>query len=130
VKGIYPGGLGASVESVVALSDGGLIVTGSTFAETQGDIGYILKIDEMGIESWKRTFGELWSINDAVESSDKGVVFIAEAYGYTLIRKLNTQGEIAWDQQVKKHHGRSIASSEDGGYVLACSSFSPLSAKC
>lgn len=103
-------------------SDGGYIVTGTSARDF-----YILKVDSTGKKVWDKTLVDS-SVsydsrgNDLVETKDKGFVITGNIQldsNYPYLIKLSKTGEKVWEYTYDyKGWGRSIAKSDDGGFLI------------
>lgn len=127
--------------SVQQTSDGGFIVTGSTFSN-DGDVGtnhgtsdiWVVKLDNSGNLQWEKSFGS-WS-NDGgssvKETTDGGYIVAGNTWleskgtDYKVI-KLDSSGNIQWQKNYggsKADYASSIQQTSDGGYVIGGNSWS------
>ena len=118
--------------TVVATSDGGYLLAGSTksFGRGERDV-WVLKVDAFGVDQWQKTSGEsfvdmAW---DAVESTDgtfvvagftQDVSDVSDAQAWILTlnpdgqaQRERTYGGPGWEE------ARSIVQTSDGGYAFA-----------
>jgi Leucine-rich repeat (LRR) protein len=121
------------VSSILEVSDGGYVVTGTTssFGAGSRDI-WVLKLDQNGDVEWQRSYGG-WSsesvlLPSAQQTSDGGYIIAGttESFGigngdYWLL-KLNAAGDIQWQ---RTYGGSSwdqlyaIQETSDHGYIIA-----------
>jgi len=128
--------------AVKQTTDGGYIVVGESFSTdglvigNQGSVDYwVLKLDHEGKIEWQRSLGGTnWDrANDVLQARDGGYVVFGYSYSSDgdltqnngnndfWVVKLNTQGDIEWQNSFggsNNDNGRSIAQTNDGGYVM------------
>lgn len=134
-------------QSIRQTKDGGYIVAGcseSNDGDATGNHGkydfWIVKLDSIGLIQWQRMIGgsdidEAWSIQ---ETTDGGYIVIgysnsydgditSHCWGYDYwVVKLKENGLIQWDKSfggTNDDLGYSIKQSNDGGYIIAGTSF-------
>ncbi|KPK67201.1 hypothetical protein AMJ82_11085, partial [candidate division TA06 bacterium SM23_40] len=111
--------------------DGGYVVAGHTesFGAGNGDV-YLVKTDSSGDTVWTRAYGgpEIdWA--ESVERTDDGGYVIAgstESFGAgnpdVYLIKTDAVGDTLWTRTyggTGYDHGRSVAQTDDGGYIIA-----------
>jgi hypothetical protein len=150
------GGSGADgATSVIATSDGGFVITGSSSSGTSGDKTeaskgtydfWIVKLNSSGQKIWDKTIGG--SSDDfafsSLATSDGSVVIIGQSSSGIAgdkteaskglidfwIVKLNSSGQKIWDKTIggsNDDFGYSIINTNDGGFVLGGQSSSGVS---
>lgn len=113
-----------------AIDDGYVIVGVTDAMDSMGDV-WVVKTDEGGDVSWQKTFGN-------IDLSENGICVKPVSNGYIILSgsfdmngteslwllRLDTQGSLAWDQQISMNgtvHGTSITATTDGGYFITAS---------
>ena len=146
---------GDNANSIIATSDGGFLIAGSSSSGISGDKSeinkgntdfWIVKMNNQGQKVWDKTLGGTgfdfaYSI---IESSD-GSIMIAGSSGSNpsgdktemkrggddfWIIKLNSSGQKNWDKTIggdNSDFASAIVESADGGFVIAGRSFSGIS---
>ncbi|MBC8224414.1 hypothetical protein H8E65_07490 [Candidatus Bathyarchaeota archaeon] len=127
--------------SVQQTSDGGYIITGTTwsFGDGGGDV-YLVKTDSQGLEEWSRTFGGSdFDVGYSVQETRDGGYIIAgvrdgvytppmtlrtneAVFGDVYLVKTDSQGLEEWSRTFggsEDDGGRSVQETSDGGYVIA-----------
>jgi hypothetical protein len=117
-------------------SDGGYIITGSTwsYGEGMGDI-LLIKTDQNGSVLWDRTFGGSWiDSSDCIKQTNDGGYIIGgltfpssrdeDQRGWLI--KTDANGNEIWTKTLSKGQGNvaSVQQTADGGYIIAGSVFS------
>ncbi len=113
-------GSSSNGRSVIQTNDGDYVITG--FANEKS---FLLKIDELGNEIWKYTYGMTGNSGtggyEVQQTSDGGYVVIGDSDGSIYVVKTNMNGIEEWSKLIKKRdssNGRSIKQTNDGGYIL------------
>lgn len=133
----YGGTYADLATSILKASDGGYIILGNTnsFGAGESD-AWIIKIDESGNIIWQKRYGTnnadyLYSIQPAIDGG-----YIAAGYTYSSIAnsqrvwilKIDLFGNIVWQKIYNRSNNdfaNSIAPTKDGGYIVACQTYSP-----
>ncbi len=125
-------------KSLLATSDGGMVVTGHTwsYADEYND-AWLVKLDAQGDVQWQSNFGEALGTDVAmavVETLDGGYLTVSESVdGDTsiamadrtgldiLIAHHDSLGQIVWERSIaskNRERGRAIVPAVDGGYLI------------
>ncbi len=117
--------------SVVQTSDGGYIVTGSSYSYGGADNDIILiKTDSSGVEQWTKTIGG--SNSDygmsVVQTSDGGYIVTGYSTSYggsnyydIILIKTDSSGVEQWTKTISgpyNDYGMSVVQTSDGGYIV------------
>jgi len=115
------------------VSDGGYIITGTTWAGLRSDI-LLIKTDEQGNEEWSRTFGSSdrdYSAESVKETLDGGYILVGKSrdhdwlYGnHSDIKliKVNSQGYEEWTKTFDNpgsDGANSVQLTSSGGFIIA-----------
>lgn len=132
----YGGLLNDGFYSLVNTSDGGYTLAGYTNSSGFGkeDV-WLVKVDSQGNMDWNRTFGGPESDfgRSLVYCSDGGYLLACETNSFSSkdndiwVIKTDTTGNMLWNQTYGKtgyQYVSAIIETNDGGYVLACSTSS------
>lgn len=141
----YGTGLNDSGTSVKETSDGGYIVTGTSWINSNLSDDYkVLKLDSSGNVQWQKNYGGSksdWG-QSIIQTSDEGYIIVGGSYsnngdvtghhGSTeyldcWIVKLDTTGNIQWQKSLGgslNDIGYSIQQTTDGGYIVSATSWS------
>jgi outer membrane protein assembly factor BamB/flagellar basal body-associated protein FliL len=116
--------------SIQLTSDGGFIIVGETNSYGKGkqDI-WLIKINQMGVEQWNRSFGGIeWDEGKSVqETKDGGYVLsgFTNSYGNGLsdfwIIKVDSKGEDIWNVTLggtDEEESYSIKQTKNGSYII------------
>jgi hypothetical protein len=121
--------------SVQQTSDGGYIITGTTFL-VNGTIGLLIKTDGNGIEQWSQTFGDtnvssgFYMGNSVQQTTDGGYIMTGWENGNqgdVFLVKTDLNGIEQWNQTfggIENDYGESVQQTSDGGYIITGSTFS------
>jgi hypothetical protein len=116
--------------SVQQTSDGGYIVTGTTYSFGEGGDIFLIKTDANGNVQWAKTYGgtDYEFASSIQQTSDGGYIlagltssFGAGSYDFFLI-KTDAFGNVQWAKTYGEAGGEgasSIQQTSDGGYILA-----------
>ena len=117
--------------SLVAISDGGYVIAGSTYSYSEGfGDAWLIKTDADGNLEWTKIYGgsDVERANAVVETSDGGYALVgytnsfgAGQYDYWLI-KTDEHGNMEWNQTyggIDKEISWALIETSDGGYALA-----------
>ncbi len=127
----FGGGDAEKGRSVQQTSDGGFIITGTTytFGTGEGDV-WLIKTDQSGNEEWSRTFGGS-SVDDGecVQlTSDGGYIVVGMNYSFGFpncdvwLIKTDDSGNEEWSQTyggTGSDIGFSVQQTNDDGYIIA-----------
>lgn len=141
----YGTGLNDSGTSVKETSDGGYIVTGTSWINSNLSDDYkVLKLDSSGNIQWQKNYGGSksdWG-QSIIQTSDESYIIVGGSYsnngdvtghhGSTeyldcWIVKLDTTGNIQWQKSLGgslNDIGYSIQQTTDGGYIVSATSWS------
>ena len=128
-----------SASSLVATSDGGYAIAGSTGSFDDGNWDFLLvKTDTLGTEEWNKTYGGLGAdfVSSLIVTSDGGFAlagsssnngtFTEENDDFLLV-KTDEYGEMEWSRTyggINFEGASSLIETSDGGYVIAGSTLS------
>jgi hypothetical protein len=120
------GGTGNDVAAdLVATPDGNYLIVGYTTSSGAGDSDiYLIKINETGNIIWERTLGtEIPEEGHSVcQTSDGGFVIAGSRAENPLLMKIDTSGEVEWQQDYDYSAGLrdyvSVTSGDDGGFLF------------
>ncbi|MNH81866.1 hypothetical protein D3C73_342430 [compost metagenome] len=134
-KNAYEGNYFQSGQAVMETSDGGFVTTGFSAGYATGADAYVLKTDAQGRKLWMKYYnfsGDQY-FSDIIPAQDGGYVAVGnvniDEYSsgpddFSVILKLNEQGEKVWKEEYKRPDGAMrtasvVASGEpDQGYVI------------
>ena len=117
-------------ESVKQTSDGGYIITGSTYSYSVGSSdAYLIKTDVNGNEIWSQSFGGISSDYgcDVLQTSDGGYIVVGYTQSYgdgfcdVYLIKTDSNGNGLWQRALGgdgADFGISIQQTSDGGYII------------
>jgi len=116
------GGLGDDFFSdIINSSDGEYVMVGCT--DVGNDNAYAVKVDANGSTLWENNYGG--SANDGfnavMATSDGGYIMTGEKEDQIYLVKVDANGNTLWEKTVGIGRGLAIATSSDGGYMLATS---------
>ena len=113
---------------IFQLPDGGYIIGGLTFNNSNGSGDYLLlRLDAFGNEMWSETYGTsaFEDFNGLALTPDGGFLLTGElppSYSKILLIKVDANGVQEWLKSVGpnagKTEGRDIKPTSDGGYIL------------
>jgi hypothetical protein len=143
------GSLTDYADSIQQTTDGGYILTGTTYSNN-GDVSgnhggvydaWVVKLTSLGVLQWQKCLGG--SLNDAgysiKQTADGGYILTGytnsidgdvsgnHGGGDTWVVKLTSLGVIQWQKCLGgslNDNGRSIQQTADGGYILTCETLS------
>jgi len=108
----------------IATSDGGYMISGSTYIDNQGTYGLLVKIDASGNLLWNITYGEPDSrISSVAQTADNGYVFAGSTESSAWIVKTDSVGKIEGQIKFKNpkvfiNQPNQIIVTTDGGYAF------------
>jgi hypothetical protein len=111
--------------AIVPAADGGFFLFGNTGSEFY-DV-WCMKLSSKGKILWKRAYGSKdfdEGIMNAIATQDGGIVFLGNTGDFTLIVKLNHDGDILWQKTFRDSDsqgsflGSTLAATVDGGYLV------------
>lgn len=116
--------------SLIATTDGGFALTGTTTNYGTGGDAYIVKFTSGGIVSWTTIWGGagLDQGNSIIQTIDGGYLIAGNTYSYggggtdAFIAKFNSTGNLSWSRTwggTTSDYGNSVFETTDGGYALA-----------
>ncbi len=127
----YGGSGNDSASSIQQTSDGGYIVTGTTysFGAGNGDL-WVLKLKSDGTVDWEKTYAGYYnrdSASSVQQTSDGGYIVAGSSEiigtGFDIwVLKLNGEGAVDWQKTYggsADDYASSIQQTSDGGYILA-----------
>jgi hypothetical protein len=123
-KRVFGGDNIDSGNNVIQSSDGCYIIAGVTnsFDIKYGD-GWLLKIDENGIEIWNRTFGdESWEyLSSVYQTNDNGYILSGNKNDSCWLIRTDADGNELWNKTYIGHgaaHGSTIIETMEGDYFV------------
>jgi hypothetical protein len=130
----FGGGRSDWGKSVQQTSDGGYILTGSTYSYEvahQSQMVWLIKVDSSGKNIWSKIFGgprDDWG-NSVYETSDGGYIIAGATKSYgedgnsaLWLIKTDANGNEVWDKTFSgpgNAVGYSVQQTNDGGYIIA-----------
>ncbi|MEM2099289.1 MAG: hypothetical protein QXU99_06075 [Candidatus Bathyarchaeia archaeon] len=112
------------VEAGIQTSDGNYVIVGNTLTEN-GNIAWLLKVDEQSAILWNKTFTGGFSVRTVIETNDRGCVLAGSWRNDFWLAKIDFNSNLQWSQTFAYgepsdvHYVSSVAKTRDGGYVLA-----------
>lgn len=112
--------------ALVQASDNGYLVIGRKRIGPDDYRAYIIKTDSMGGEVWNRSYN--WGIydggNSIVKTNDGGYAITGSMfddlqYPHVLLARLDSDGNVLWQNTYYKGSGRGLIQTADGGYVIS-----------
>jgi hypothetical protein len=121
--------LGSYIYSVQKTNDGGYVAVGyiSLSLEGHGEKLYLVKLNCRGRIQWEKTLGDMdWCRGHFIQQTkDGGYIITGETNPpvqdggwYLWLVKVNSKGNIEWDNVYERHAGCSIRQDENGGYIV------------
>lgn len=119
-----------TVKSVVETIDGGFLLVGNTYSRgSTGDDVWIVKIDQLGNEIWKKTYGGSgWEKAGSLIGTSDGSFVIAGTSASNdskipdaWVFKIGSSGELMWEHSYGGDHSesaKSLVATKDGGYLF------------
>jgi hypothetical protein len=115
--------------SILQVSDGGYILSGSVFLSNENIDGLVIKLDSAGNIQWAKAYrgNKYDAIVSIIETSDEGYVLAGSTNSFGVgerdffLMKLTPSGNISW---AKTYGGNSyddaysVSQTLDGGYIL------------
>ena len=124
------GGINKDIgNSVQQTTDGGYIISGTTFVNSSNPDLWLIKTDSNGEEEWNKTFGgNRGEYGGSVQqTSDGGYIFIGSFFSVEKnqdiwLIKTDSNGEEEWNkifgQEGNFEMGYSVQETSDGGFIL------------
>ena len=113
-----------SVEDVIVCADGGFAVTGTAYFTSQGNRGFIMKVDDVGELQWARldsipAFHRSTNMC-AAQTLDGGFISYVRAYhpNYFLLKR-NAHGDVEWTRRGGQYFFDTMDVLADGSIVCA-----------
>ncbi|MCP4634581.1 MAG: T9SS type A sorting domain-containing protein [candidate division Zixibacteria bacterium] len=111
--------------SVEQTTDGGYIISGSTYPNFPGSADfYLIKIDASGDSIWTQTYGGTGhdEARSVQQTTDGGYIIAGFLSGDFYLVKTNTSGDTLWTRTYGGTSGEqaySVQQTTDGGYIIA-----------
>ena len=109
--------------SVQQTSDGGYIITGSTFLEGENQL-ILIKVNEYGDLTWSKNPG-FSSVGRSVQQTNDGGYIITGVSNHMwsdlILIKTDLNGELVWEKFFGGNNndsGQSVQQTSDGGYII------------
>ena len=124
---LYDGGGDESAFSIEPTSDGGYLITGTSWV-MGGDL-YLIKTDAHGDTMWTRRFNGGWHSwgYSGIETTDGGYIAVGWAIVSTdnldvYVVRTDVNGDSLWTKRIggdNRDEGRCIQQTSDGNYIIA-----------
>lgn len=126
----YGGDISEAANDVVAISDGGFVITGENDAgvDIESDL-LVVRFDALGNARWQKTLGtDRSDVGNAIAQLGDGFVVVGNsknAIGFDndiVAYRLDSTGEIVWDIRIANNfleEGRDVTATQDGGIAIA-----------
>ena len=126
---VYQDSTSEHIADIQAIDSGYILLVNEEYQRTRGDI-VLTKIDEEGNIIWKKRYGGNQNEigNRLLKTDDGGYVFTGLTYSFAegshdiWVVKTDAEGEKEWDKAIgdlSTDEGMTLASTKDGGYILA-----------
>ncbi len=116
------------VYAVQQTSDGGFIISGTTWLSSIGSYAaWILKLDANGNVQWQKTYSGVDPADSIRQTADGGYIAIGRASEDVWIVKLNQNGAMEWQKVYGgdlRDRAYDVQQTSDSGYIVAGSSLS------
>jgi hypothetical protein len=103
---------------IAQTSDGGYIITGSSFQNASNNI-LVIKTDALGDTLWTNIYNGV-SAHSIQETADGSYILVGSSIsGHNLLIKINATGNELWRKTYEVGQTRQVHQTADGGYILA-----------
>ena len=119
---VHVGGDNHRLKDVASMPDGGAVFGSNLNPSLIGYSAYLLVVDSTGAKRWSTEISGLWIT--AVETNAQGDVFVLTNGTPGIVTCFDQNGNLKWSKQAGNNFNQGyqdIASTQDGGVVMACS---------